>query len=203
MITTIFNRIFISIMIGIYIMGFLVPVMIIKKKGKDPHGTHEGSSILTRFSSISIGLWFLYLILFIIFGDLISSFLYIPIFNSDIFIIIGMILMSVSFIFELLATLYLGYNFRIELPKEDIELITSGIYRIMRNPIVFGLYLLILGSFFIIPTIINLLLFIINLITFNSKVKDEEKFLLKAFDEEYMHYKIRVGRYFPLLKKSI
>jgi len=190
-------------MIGIYIMGFLVPVMIIKKKGKDPHGTHEGSSILTRFSSISIGLWFLYLILFIIFGDLISSFLYIPIFNSDIFIIIGMILMSVSFIFELLATLYLGYNFRIELPKEDIELITSGIYRIMRNPIVFGLYLLILGSFFIIPTIINLLLFIINLITFNSKVKDEEKFLLKAFDEEYMHYKIRVGRYFPLLKKSI
>jgi len=72
----------------------------------------------------------------------------------------------------------------------------------MRNPIVFGVYLLILGSFFIIPTILSLLLFIINLITFNSKVKDEEKFLLKQFGENYVNYKMKVRRFFPLLKKK-
>lgn len=48
-----------------------------------------------------------------------------------------MILIIIGFVFEILKIKELGINFRIELPKGETELITSGLYRVMRNPIVF------------------------------------------------------------------
>ena len=98
---------------------------------------------------------------------------------------------------DLWGTIALGINFRIELPKEDTTLITTGIYRLMRNPIVMGVYLLIFGSFLIIPTIISLIFLIANIITFDSKVRDEEKFLAKRFGEDLNIYIKKVGRYLP------
>ena len=43
-----------------------------------------------------------------------------------------------------------------------------------------------------------------NVITFHSKVKDEEKFLGYTFGEKYAQYKKEVGRYFtfPLIKRN-
>ena len=108
-----------------------------------------------------------------------------------------MILISIGFLFEILGIIALGLNFRIELPTDDTELITSGIYRIMRNPIVFGIFLLVIGSFLIVPTIIVLLICIFNVLTFNSKAIDEEKFLLRRFGEDYKNYMNEVGRYLP------
>ena len=122
---------------------------------------------------------------------------------NDIVIIIGMIIILVGFIFEIFGIIALGINFRVELPTDDTELITSGIYRIMRNPIVFGIFLLLIGSFLLIPTIIVLLICIFNIITFNSKVIDEEKFLLRRFGKTYENYLNRVGRYLPFkIKRS-
>jgi len=119
-------------------------------------------------------------------------------------VLIGMITISIGFILEILGILALGINFRIELPTDDIELITSGIYRVMRNPIVFGIFLLVIGSFLIIPTGITLLIGIFNIITFNSKAIDEEKYLLRKFGEEYRTYKNSVGKYLPfkIVKKN-
>ena len=67
----------------------------------------------------------------------------------------------------------------------------------MRNPIVMGVYLLVTGSFLIIPTIISLIFLIANILTFDSKVRDEEKFLAKRFGEKYKNYSTQVGRYLP------
>lgn len=112
-------------------------------------------------------------------------------------VITGMISILIGFLFEILGIIALGINFRIELPTDETELITHGIYRTMRNPIVFGIYLLVIGSFLIIPTIIVLLICIFNIFTFNSKAIDEEKFLLRRFGEEYKNYTNIVGRYLP------
>ena len=107
-----------------------------------------------------------------------------------------------GFLFEIFGIVALGTNFRIELPTDDTELVTSGIYRIMRNPIVFGIFLLVIGSFLIIPTLFVLLICIFNIITFNSKAIDEEKFLLQRFGENYNNYMKKVGRYLPFKIKS-
>ncbi len=106
-------------------------------------------------------------------------------------------MISLGFLFEILGINALGINFRIELPTDDTELITYGIYRIMRNPIVFGIFLLVIGSFLIIPTVIALFICIFNILTFNSKAIDEERFLLQAFGEDFKNYLNKVGRYLP------
>lgn len=169
----------------------------VKKSGKNPHGTHEGSLLLTRLSSVSIFLWLGLIIFYIFFNNLIENLWRLYFLSNDISIIIGMIMILLGFLFEILGIIALGLNFRIELPTDDTELITSGIYRIMRNPIVFGIFLLVIGSFLIIPTIIVLLICVFNILTFNSKAIDEEKFLLKRFGEDFKNYLNKVGRYLP------
>jgi len=169
----------------------------VKKSGSDPHGMHEGSTILTQLSSVSIFLWLSFIILYLFFNDLIENLWCLNFLSNDALIITGMIKISTGFLFEIFGIIALGINFRIELPTEETELITTGVYRIMRNPIVFGIFLLVIGTFFIIPTIISLIISIFNILTFNSKAIDEEKFLLRRFDNEYKNYRNKVGRYLP------
>lgn len=194
---TLFIKYFFIICIILFLIGFFWPLIVVKKSGKDPHGTHEGSLLLTRLSSVSIFLWLGFIIVYVFFNRLVENLWLLYFLYNDISIIIGMILISIGFLFEILGIIALGLNFRIELPTDDTELITSGIYRIMRNPIVFGIFLLVIGSFLIVPTIIVLLICIFNILTFNSKAIDEEKFLLRRFGEDYKNYMNEVGRYLP------
>jgi protein-S-isoprenylcysteine O-methyltransferase Ste14 len=49
-----------------------------------------------------------------------------------------------------------------------------------------------------IPDIFTLAALIFNVVTFNSKAKDEERFLLARFGKKFEEYKSQVGRYFPI-----
>ncbi|MFW9940442.1 MAG: methyltransferase family protein [Candidatus Thorarchaeota archaeon] len=173
-----------------------------KKSGNDPHGSHKGASILTHLSSVSIFSWLGLIITYIFFNNLIENLWPLNFLSSKALILTGMVSISVGFLFEIFGIIALGINFRIELPNEETELITSGIYRTMRNPIVFGIFLLVIGTFLIIPTVIVLLICIFNILTFNAKVIDEEKFLLRRFGEKYRYYRNKVGRYLPFVLKK-
>jgi protein-S-isoprenylcysteine O-methyltransferase Ste14 len=197
MFNSIIIKTYLIIIIGLFLIGMFLPMIHIKKKGNDPHGTHEGASILTRMTPITIFSWLLYIILYIIYGNPLLHFLAIEILILEYFTIAGMVMIALGLLLDVWGTAALGSNFRIELPKEDTILITSGIYSIMRNPIVMGVYLLLLGSFFIIPTIISLIFILTNILTFNSKVRDEERFLSAQFGENYENYRKRVGKYLP------
>lgn len=197
MIESIFIKYFFIIIVVLFLIGMFAPMVIIKKKGNDPHGTHEGASLLTRLTPIMIFSWLTYIILFIINDSIILHFLVFKFLTSDVFIFSGIAIIFLGLILDIWGTAALGTNFRIELPKEETTLITTGIYRLMRNPVVMGVYLLIAGSFLIIPTTISLILLIANIITFDSKVRDEEKFLAKRFGKKFEKYSKKVGRYLP------
>lgn len=200
-IETAYIKIFFIISLILFLIGFLWPLIIVKKSGNNPHGMHEGASTLTHLSSLSILLWLSLIILYIFFNNLIENVLYLDFLANNPLIITGMISVSVGFLFEIFGILALGKNFRIELPIDETELITTGIYRIMRNPIVFGIFLLVIGTFLIIPTVIVFVICIFNLLTFNAKVIDEEKFLLRRFGKVYSDYRNNVGRYLPFISK--
>lgn len=194
---------FFIIVIGLFLIGMFIPMVVIKKRGKDPHGSHLGASMLTRMTPLAIFSWLFYILIYIIYGSPLLHFLDIKVLISESAIITGIVFISIGLLLDIWGTVALGTNFRIELPKEETKLITSGIYRLMRNPIVLGVYLLLFGSFFIIPTIISLILILTNIITFDSKVKDEEKFLVNRFGENYEKYRKKVGRYLPnCIKKN-
>ncbi len=205
MIEPIFIKSFFIIIVVLFLIGMFAPMVIIKKKGIDPHGIHEGASLLTRLTPITIFSWLIYIILFIINDSIILHFLAFEFLVLDVFIFSGIVIIFLGLILDIWGTAALGTNFRIELPKEETTLITIGIYRLMRNPIVMGVYLLIAGSFLIIPTTISFILLIANIIAFDSKVRDEEKFLAKRFGEKFEKYSKKVGRYLPfsIIKNKI
>ena len=194
---TIIN-IFLIIVIILFLIGLIVPMILIKKRGKDPHGTNEGYSLLSKVTFISILFWLIYILLKIIFNEAWGSFWTFNLLLSDFLIITGIITITLGFIFDVLGMISLGINFRIELPKEETELVTSGIYRVMRNPIVFGVFLLVIGTFLMIPDTFTLAALIFNVVTFNSKAIDEERFLLVRFGKKFEEYKSQVGWYFPI-----
>lgn len=189
-------KIFLIIMLILFLIGIIIPLILIKRKGMDPHGTHEGYSSLSRLTPISIMVWLLYILLYIFFDEVIGKILAFIFLSLDIFVIIGMITISLGLILEVLAMKTLGLNFRIESPKEETELITSGAYRLMRHPIVFGIFLLQIGCFLLIPNIIMLIIGFANILFFNAKARNEDVFLLARFGKEYENYKNKVGMYF-------
>ncbi len=195
-IETIYIKWFLIVSLIVFIIGFIWPLIAVKRKGNNPHGTHEGASALTRLSSVSIFLWLGLIISYLFFNNLIETFWRLDFLSNTLFIITGMVSISVGFLLDLLGTITLGTNFRIELPTDETELVTHGIYRLTRNPIVLGVFLLVIGTFFIIPTVIVLLISIFNVLTFNAKAIDEEKFLHRRFGLEYEDYTRKVGRYF-------
>lgn len=203
MIDSLFIKVFLIIVVLIFLIGLIIPFIVLKRRGIDAHGIHEGGSTLTRLTPVSIMIWLLYVIFYIIFGNSIIILWSFAIFMFDIIIITGMILIVISLIFNALAMIGLGMNFRLEIPKEETELIMKGIYRLMRNPVVFALYLMLIGSFLIIPNIILMFIVIVNIITFESKIRDEEKFLSKRFEKKYETYRNKVGRYLPFKLKKV
>jgi protein-S-isoprenylcysteine O-methyltransferase Ste14 len=197
-----FIKIYLIIVLILNLISIITPSIIIKKKGNDPHGTHEGTSILARLSGLSFFILILFIIMYIFFDTVIEAFWTFQWLVIDSITIIGIILVAIGLIIEIVAMINLGMNFRFELPKEQTELVVNGFYRVMRNPIVFALYLLVFGIFLMIPNILTLFLLILIVITFDAKVRGEEKFLSERFGKDYEEYKNRVGRYFPKFGKS-
>ncbi|MFX0073269.1 MAG: methyltransferase family protein [Candidatus Hermodarchaeota archaeon] len=202
MVELMFLKMFFLLILIAHFIVFTVPLILIRLKGADPHGIHQNYSILARLSPISYFLLVIYVILYIFFNNMIQIFWTIIFLSGDVIIITGMIFMIIGLVLEILGIINLGINFRIEIPKDDTKLITSGIYRLMRNPIAFSLYLYVIGVFLITPNIISLIIFIMNIITFNAKIAKEEIFLLERFGYEYEQYMNRVGRYLPFTFKK-
>ena len=89
----------------------------------------------------------------------------------------------------------MGNSFRIGSPKENTGLKVNGLFRFSRNPMYLGVFTTLLAS--VLSTFNPLLLLVvIYIIAAHHKIAlAEEKYLQKAFGEEYLAYCSRVRRY--------
>ena len=79
---------------------------------------------------------------------------------------------------------------------EATVLVTSGFYRISRNPMYMGMFLMLLGVAFLmgsIGAVLPILIFI--LIIRNNFVLGEERFMQATFGQQYLQYKSEVRRW--------
>jgi Putative protein-S-isoprenylcysteine methyltransferase len=83
-----------------------------------------------------------------------------------------------------------------EVAPRTSQLMTSGPYRICRNPMLVGIYLYDAGVLIWLWKALPLLIFLAEVILLTLQVRSEEKRLEQDFGPEYLDYKKRVGRYF-------
>jgi protein-S-isoprenylcysteine O-methyltransferase Ste14 len=109
---------------------------------------------------------------------------------------LGVVLVLAGSLLLILGFIYLGRSASLGLPEEKTELKTHGIYRISRNPLYLGGFLICAGSCVLFIHPVNFLLCAITVGIHHVIVIREEQFLEKRFGERWSEYKQRVPRYF-------
>jgi protein-S-isoprenylcysteine O-methyltransferase Ste14 len=83
--------------------------------------------------------------------------------------------------------------------KKDHELIRHGLYKYMRHPIYSGVLLMLIGSVLVVGTLGAAAGFVLIFIAFWLKLRQEEKVMIKQFQEEYLEYKKMTKTLIPFI----
>lgn len=108
---------------------------------------------------------------------------------------LSLIIMMIGLVFLLLSSISLGRSTRLGLPKGATALKTGGIYQVSRNPMYLGFDLLTVSSMLYSGNLIVVVLGLYSIFIYHLIILGEERFLAGRFDEKYLKYKQRVGRY--------
>jgi protein-S-isoprenylcysteine O-methyltransferase Ste14 len=121
-------------------------------------------------------------------------------FSSGKFDVLGFVIGLIGLSFCLYAQIKMGTSWRVGIDeKEKTQLITTGLYKFIRNPTYLGLFLLNIGVWLIWSTWTVFLLNILFFLFLEIQVRCEEDFLFSVHGEQYIDYKKRTKRYLPFI----
>ena len=90
---------------------------------------------------------------------------------------------------------FLGFSQK----PESTSLNTEGVYRIVRHPLYFGIFLFLMGVFFIVPTHSILLSVAMGIIYIAVGIEFEEKKLRREFGEVYLDFTHNKKKFIPFI----
>jgi len=112
---------------------------------------------------------------------------------------IGYGLVVLGFGLSILALVAMKNSWRVGIKyQQKTDLVSSGIYRISRNPYFLSYSVLILGYILIFPSMILIGLLILLATVFHKMILEEEKYLESIHGDKYLDYKRKVNRYITL-----
>ena len=111
--------------------------------------------------------------------------------------IVGVAFGAVGCLFLILSVAVMKMNWRAGFQaNQNTTLVTSGIYRISRNPAFVGFDLLYISCALAFPNAAIIAATMLIVCLFHIQILGEEGHLLTTFGADYAQYKARVGRYF-------
>lgn len=114
----------------------------------------------------------------------------------------GVIILFLSLILFVSSLINLKNSWRIGIDKNTTDqLITSGIYKIIRHPIYTSFKMALIATLLIFPNIYFLLIGALAFLGFTFIALLEEDFLRKHFGKTYESYLKKTGRFYPRLYK--
>ena len=109
---------------------------------------------------------------------------------------IGLALTAFGVIFFISAVVQMRDSWRAGIsPDEKTGLVTSGIYRVSRNPAFVGFDLTYIGLLLCFANWLHLVVVVCTVVIFHLQILQEERFLLSRKDIDYKAYYNRVRRY--------
>lgn len=185
------------ILLSIFYLTYLFKNCLLKKKNITVNqlGKNKKSKNIKHFE-ITLKIFTYLMVLVQVFSVLINDKWFI-INNPPYFKIIGLFIMILSNIVFILSLLTMKNNWRVGISyDETTTLVTTGIYKISRNPAFLGFDLLYIGLSLIYSNPINILFSIVLIILFDIQIKYEEQSLIAKYGDEYKNYCKKVRRYF-------
>jgi protein-S-isoprenylcysteine O-methyltransferase Ste14 len=112
--------------------------------------------------------------------------------------VVGATLLFGGIALLVVALLDLGASWRIGVDEASRPgLVTTGLYRVCRNPIFSALLVFLLGYALLLPTLLSAALVIGSFVLIRLQVVTEEQYLVKTYGDEYRAYARGVGRFVP------
>ena len=97
--------------------------------------------------------------------------------------------------------LRMGRNWRMAVaPDQQTELVTTGLYGLVRHPIYALSILLMLCTVIVVPTAPVALMAAVHVGLMLAKARNEERFLTERHGASYLRYMQRTGRFVPRLR---
>src|SRR4029453_15817269 len=148
-------------------------------------------SILHNVGVVLVGFALAYL------GTIVDSILGVPAFISPFATAAGLLLLVVGFVLRVWATVYFyAHEMRVISLEPQKALITSGPYRVSRNPLYLGGNVFIFfGAALFLGSPTALFVTAIHLPLIDRLIRREEEQLERKFGEEWRSYKKRVRRW--------
>jgi protein-S-isoprenylcysteine O-methyltransferase Ste14 len=114
--------------------------------------------------------------------------------------LLGCMLLLGGIAFAIVARVSLGRNWSADVTlKEDHQLICTGLYSVVRNPIYTGITAALLGTAMLLNTAHAFLAFAISVPLFMWKTTYEERFMEQEFGAQYFAYRQRVRGFIPFV----
>lgn len=97
-----------------------------------------------------------------------------------------------------LAQTTMGSSWRVGIDRNQrTDLVSTGIYRVIRNPTYLGLHLVDLGFWLVWPTTMVAAYFVLFFVIMDIQVRCEEEHLLSLHGEAFASYARGTWRYVP------
>jgi protein-S-isoprenylcysteine O-methyltransferase Ste14 len=98
----------------------------------------------------------------------------------------------------------MGRNWRMAVaPDQQTDLVTTGLYSLVRHPIYALSILLMVCTLVVVPTLPVLGLALVHIGLMLAKARNEERFLAGRHGAVYLHYMQRTGRFVPRLRTLV
>ena len=116
--------------------------------------------------------------------------------ENQLIVFVGIFFLIISLFWIWVAQTQMGNSWRIGIDEQrKMELITTGMFSISRNPIFLGMKVNLLGFFLVIPNAVTLTVVVTGFALIDIQVRLEEQHLLNLNDDSYQNYYKKVRRW--------
>ena len=187
-------------LLGIYIASFFIKQLILKRKNKIKVMTFGAPNKPKKTMATELFVMLASYGFFIVFflNALLPNVIVFAILINNLAVnIIGNVLMLKGTLFFILSIIAMRTSWRVGIDYQTkTQLITTGIYKLSRNPAFLGFDLLFIGAALAFGSILSISLGLLSVVALHCLILQEEKFLETTFGQEYLDYKCKTRRYF-------